>query len=113
MAYVSRSFSADFLLTLFRLNWSNSTAGKTDGQIVSWMLVRLSSNGSGSVSPLVFSEDPALIDDLTLVRVNNIYFAILWASVPILISVISLTTFVMTGHELTVPTAFTVCHSIL
>ncbi|KZS96802.1 multidrug resistance-associated ABC transporter [Sistotremastrum niveocremeum HHB9708] len=40
-------------------------------------------------------------------RLNGIMFFALWSSVPILVSVISFTTFVLLGHQLTIATAFT------
>jgi hypothetical protein len=43
-------------------------------------------------------------------RLNSVLFYILWTCAPILVSIISFTTYVMLGNQLTISTAFTVCH---
>jgi ABC-type multidrug transport system fused ATPase/permease subunit len=40
-------------------------------------------------------------------RINSIFFSLLWTLAPILVSVVSFATYIYTGHELTVPVAFT------
>ncbi|KIJ35250.1 hypothetical protein M422DRAFT_262419 [Sphaerobolus stellatus SS14] len=40
-------------------------------------------------------------------RINQVMFSALWTSVPIFVSVVSFFTFVVTGHQLTIPVAFT------
>ncbi|KAF8577829.1 multidrug resistance-associated ABC transporter [Ramaria rubella] len=40
-------------------------------------------------------------------RINQVMLSMLWTTAPILVSVVSFLTFVMSGHELTVPVAFT------
>jgi hypothetical protein len=42
-------------------------------------------------------------------RMNQVFYTLYWVSTPVLISVISFTVFVATGHTLTIGTAFTVC----
>ncbi|KAF8502971.1 hypothetical protein JB92DRAFT_3123623 [Gautieria morchelliformis] len=41
-------------------------------------------------------------------RINRIMFSALWTTAPILVSVLSFLTFILTGHELTISVAFTV-----
>ncbi|KAF8502967.1 multidrug resistance-associated ABC transporter [Gautieria morchelliformis] len=40
-------------------------------------------------------------------RINQIMFSALWTTAPILVSVLSFLTFILTGHELTISVAFT------
>jgi len=42
-------------------------------------------------------------------RINSILFSSLWNCAPILVSVVSFFAYVMSGNELTVSVAFTVC----
>ena len=46
--------------------------------------------------------------DLFTARVNWVLFYLLWTCAPIFVSIISFTTYVMRGNQLTVSTAFTV-----
>ena len=45
--------------------------------------------------------------DWLIARINNLMFTVLWSCVPILVSVVSFATYVASGHQLTVSTAFT------
>ncbi|GJJ10347.1 hypothetical protein Clacol_004573 [Clathrus columnatus] len=40
-------------------------------------------------------------------RTNQVFFSLLWSSVPIFVSVVSFLAYVLTGHELSIPVAFT------
>ncbi|KAI0070122.1 multidrug resistance-associated ABC transporter [Panus rudis PR-1116 ss-1] len=44
---------------------------------------------------------------LVKARMNHVFLSFIWSLAPILVSIIAFFTFVMTGHELTVGTAFT------
>jgi len=46
------------------------------------------------------------------VRANTILFYCLWTCMPIFVSVISFYAYVMSGHELEVSVAFTVCSNL-
>jgi hypothetical protein len=48
-----------------------------------------------------------------LARVNSVMFYLLWTCAPILVSIISFTTYVLQGNELDIPTAFTVIIDLL
>ncbi|KAF8502966.1 ABC transporter type 1, transmembrane domain-containing protein [Gautieria morchelliformis] len=47
------------------------------------------------------------LDWLVKGRINRILFSALWTTAPILVSVLSFLTFILTGHELTISVAFT------
>ncbi|KAF8529350.1 multidrug resistance-associated ABC transporter [Gautieria morchelliformis] len=47
------------------------------------------------------------LDWLVKGRINRIMFSALWTTAPILVSVLSFLTFILTGHELTISVAFT------
>ena len=49
-----------------------------------------------------------LLIDMDVGRTNSVMFSALWTSVPIFVSCVSFLTYVLTGHQLTIPVAFTV-----
>lgn len=62
---------------------------------------------------LPFSMDGSLIDNIfkmITARLNTAVLYALWATAPILVSIISFSVYVMQGKELSVATAFTVWH---
>jgi ABC-type multidrug transport system fused ATPase/permease subunit len=75
--------------------------------------VRFIDSGSIEVMPKADNERRALearnaeLKWMTRARTNSVLFTLLWTSAPILVSLVSFSTFIISGHKLDVATAFT------
>ena len=99
MCYYDRSNSLNFLL------------GKIDGSTEFWTLGKLKLNGWLKVKKNELFWVNANLWRLWLFiqgRINSVMFYALWTFAPILVSIISFSTYVMLGNQLTIGVAFTV-----